>query len=125
MPTTAEEIQELKAATREAHEAIRDLNYAVKRAREVQAELSNEVDKALTDGIGKQVQEGLDAYKASLEQAIDTATESIYSRFDAIGDMLLGEDKASKRAGKPSIPELVKQKVQIENHYSNEGDASV
>jgi hypothetical protein len=117
MPTTDEEVAALKEATREAHEAMKDLNMLIQLAKATVKELNAAVSEALEEGIGKQVQEGLDAYKDSLGNAIDTATESIYKRFDMIADLLLGEDKQSKRAGKASIAELVEKKVRVENAH--------
>lgn len=114
MPTNDEEIAALKEATREAHRAIKDLKRCVEEAREAHRMLHACVEDALSAGIGEQVQKGLDDYKASLEAAIDGATQAVYGRFDQIADILMGEDKQSKRAGKPSIPDLVRLRAAIE-----------
>lgn len=124
MPTTDEEVARLKEATREAHEALKDLNVMIQMAKATAKELNACVEEALNDGIGKQVQEGLDEYKESLAAAIDGATEAVYKRFDQIADILTGEDKQSKRAGKPSIPDLVRRRAQIINSDEERPDAT-
>lgn len=124
MPTTDEEVARLKEATREAHEALKDLNVMIQMAKATVKELNACVEEALNDGIGKQVQEGLDEYKESLAAAIDGATEAVYKRFDQIADILTGEDKQSKRAGKPSIPDLVRRRAQIINSDEERPDAT-
>lgn len=124
MPTTDEEVARLKEATREAHEALKDLKRGVEEAKEAHRLLHACVEQALNDGIGKQVQEGLDEYKESLAAAIDGATEAVYKRFDQIADILTGEDKQSKRAGKPSIPDLVRRRAQIINSDEERPDAT-
>lgn len=120
MPTTDEEVARLKEATREAHEALKDLNVMIQMAKATVKELNACVEEALSDGIDKQVKQGLDEYKASLSAAIDGATEAVYKRFDLIADILTGEDKASKRAGKPSIPDLVRRRAQVMINNSGE-----
>lgn len=117
-----EDVARLKEATREAHEVIKDLKRAVADARETHRLLHACVQDALNAGIGEQVQQGLDEYKDSLNKAIDDATQAVYTRFDQIADILLGEDKQSKRAGKPSIPELVERRAQM--MFSNQGKAT-
>lgn len=111
MPTVDEDIARLKEATREAHEAMKDLNMMIQMAKATTKELNTAVSEALENGIGKQVKEGLDQYAESLNAAIDGATQAVYKRFDQIADILLGEDKSSQRSGKPSIPDLIKQKI--------------
>ena len=104
--TTEEEIAALKQATREAHEARSDLQLVIKEAKKYfEEELK---DKAETI-IKMHVTLGLQEYSRDIKTAIDKATQAVYNRFDKIVDTMLGEDKASKRQGRPSIPELMKK----------------
>lgn len=106
-----DEVAELREATREAHEAMSDMKRLMKEVREVIGELRAAAHVEVDEMITEEVRKGLDAYKAVLDKAIETATESVYARFDKIGDLILGEDSLTKKKGLPSIEDMVRGKV--------------
>lgn len=107
---TDDKIRELKEATREANEVLKDLRRAIKEGRKL---VDDAAEAAISERMKPVVKEGLDEFGQALEKAIKVATDGVFARFDQIADMLLGEDKASKRKGLPSVPELIEQKRQL------------
>jgi F0F1-type ATP synthase membrane subunit b/b' len=82
--TPEEEIAALEAATRKAHEAIKDLRATMKEAKEF---IDNEISQVFERQVTTQV-EGLE--KAT-KRAIDISTAKVFSRFDRIAALLLGD----------------------------------
>lgn len=109
-----EDIAALKQATREAHEAIQESKDVKKELEATWARISEEIE----NHIESEVAIGLTKYSGSILTAIEDATQRVYERFDLIADILVGEDKQSRRKGLPSITELVEQRV--ERGRSNE-----
>lgn len=107
--STEDEVLALKEATREAHEAIKDLRQVIKEARQVDAHLAEKAYAALETGVAEIVAAGLDEYKVTISKAIDTSTEAVFRRFDTIADLLMGEDKTTRRRGEPSLVELAEK----------------
>ncbi|MET9088126.1 hypothetical protein ABZX77_40655 [Streptomyces sp. NPDC004237] len=101
----AREREQLQADIREAHGVLKDLRQAIKEARQ-------EIPRLMADKVSEQMQtrvaEGLDAYKGSLDEAIEQSTARVMERFDTLAAMLMGEDKSSRRRGETSIPDLFK-----------------
>ncbi len=101
-----EEIQALRDATREAHEVLKDLRHATRDAKAVFQIIEGAAQTAVDERVKPVVQSGLEAFAEELRKAVDDATERVFKRFDTIADYLLGEDKRSKRRGKPSIEDV-------------------
>jgi truncated hemoglobin YjbI len=101
------EVNELKEATRRAHEAIKDLKLAIREAQETSDEIKQMIHDEIYDRVDAEVAAGLDDYKTVLSEAIDKATDKVFARFDYLADILMGEDKQSQRKGKKSITELL------------------
>lgn len=106
----AREIQvltDLRQATREAHEAIRDLRKDISAARELRKKFlaAPELDEQL----GRLVEQGLKAYDAGLKSAIKTAEKKMYNRFDILAAICLGEDPESVKTGETSLPDLLRE----------------
>ena len=99
-------IDELKAMHREANEMLRDLRSAIKEGRALRDELKTAAEVAVNEQMVPVVKEGLEQFGRELSTAIDLGTEAVFRRFDTVADTLLGEDKASKRQGKISLPDL-------------------
>lgn len=104
-----EVLQELRAAVREAHETIRDLNEAMKSARELRDEFLN--SDAVREKLGTLVKAGLDEYDHTLQHAIRVAEKAMYNRFDVLTAICLGEDPESVRTGVTSIPQLLREYI--------------
>lgn len=93
------EIEELRAATREAHEAMKDIRLLMRDARVLMAELNECIGMDVKSTLNTAVAVGMAAHQAAIEEAITEAERLIYERFGAIGDVLLGEDRNSARTG--------------------------
>jgi LPS O-antigen subunit length determinant protein (WzzB/FepE family) len=104
--TAVDEVAELREATRQAHEALKDLRLAVKEAVKLKDSIEQAAQVAMDERIAPAVEKGLEEFRESLKKAIDTGTEAVFHRFDTVADTLLGEDRATRRQGKPSIPEM-------------------
>jgi hypothetical protein len=104
-----EVLQELRAVVREAHEAIRDLNSAMKSARELRDEFIN--SDAILEKLGTLVKDGLDEYDETLQQAIKVAEKAMYNRFDVLTAICLGEDPESVKTGVTSVPQLLREYI--------------
>jgi putative cell wall-binding protein len=94
------EAEELRAATREAHEVLKDLRQVVREAKVVRNSLHASAEKALEDGINATVEASLEKYRDTIEKAIEEATKAVFDRFDTLADHLMGETKKAKRQGK-------------------------
>ena len=107
--TPAEEAADLRAAIREAHEAMQGLRDLIREWRALKAELEAASAQVFTDRMEAAVQEGLDSYAESIGKAIDDATAAVDRRFDTIASIMLGEDPATVRKGLPSIKDYAEQ----------------
>ena len=105
--STEDEILALKEATRQAHEVLKDLRHEIKEARRVQATLKADAQKAVAEGVADIVKAGLDTYMQIIMAAIEDATERVNARFDKLTEAFMGEDKANRRKGHASLPEIV------------------
>lgn len=107
--TTEEETAALREATRQAHEVLGDLRRAIKDGERLVKEAA---DVAIKERFEPVVAQGLKEFGDALGVAIEESTQAVFARFDQITDTLLGEDKASRRRGKPSIPDLADKEAQ-------------
>ena len=110
------EAEDLRAATREAHEAIKDLRAATRDALDVLAQVKIAAHRAVQEDISVAIREGLVEFHNSQMDAIDEATATVYARFASIGDVLMGEDRNTAKAGE-SIKQLVAR-------WAEEGDSA-
>lgn len=115
--TTEEEIADLRAATREAHEAIKGLKEWIKEARKVIPEIETTARKHVDEHLAPVVKSETEKLTAAIDRAIIEADERVNRRFDQLTDILLGEDKRAKRTGKRSIPDLAKETVERRGPY--------
>lgn len=99
---------ELRGLVVLAHTAIRDLRAAVRDAAQVTDNLPQAVDRRLSAA----VKDGLQKYEADLSKAIADGTQAAYDRFDILTAICLGEDPQSVRAGKKSIPDLLRRYIE-------------
>lgn len=106
--------EDLRAATREAREALSDLR---RERREVEA-LIRSAGRDAVARLGQTVAEGLNQYHAALAAAIDVAEARVDKRFQTIVDILTGEDRKSRRRGKKTLTQLAHE------HVAREGPAA-
>lgn len=107
--TPTEEAEELRAATREAHEAMKDMRGLIREMATVEERLRETAATVFAERIEEQVAAGLAQYSESISTAIDNATEAVDRRFDTIASIMLGEDPATVRKGLPSIKDYAEQ----------------
>lgn len=81
---------ELKATTREAHEAIKDLKRLGKEVRDL---LELEPTKAVAAVMEGAVAKGLEGYATEIREATDAATASVNRRYDELVGILLGYER--------------------------------
>lgn len=110
MKTTEEETEQLRIVVREAHEAIKDMTGLLRQMEQAKQDLEVVSRRVFEDQMAEQVSAGLQEYKTSLDKHIELATQKVYERFDRLADILLGEDRKSKKTGK-TIEELVRRRA--------------
>lgn len=108
--STAEEIAALKAATREAHEAIKGLREAQRDMKALLAEIEAAARKSVEERIDEAIVAGLAEYDAKLIEAIEKGTQATYDRFDLLATICLGEERM-KDAETPPLPELMRRYI--------------
>lgn len=101
----------IKQATREANEAIQGVKEVLREAKQYRAELEESTQKIVDDRVSEAVAIGLEAFKESLDKAIEGATKQTYARFDELTSLLLGETKTQRRRGEFSLTEIVEQRA--------------
>ncbi|MFE2469761.1 hypothetical protein [Streptomyces mirabilis] len=95
---------ELRELIREAHEVLKDLRAEKRDARELLPLLTDEL-------FGAEVQKQVRAFTDVTKQAMDASVDRVFKKFDELQALLTGEDKQSRRKGKPSIPEMLASHV--------------
>ena len=110
------QLTELRDLIRQAHEATSDLRAVLREAKTVRDSLPAAAEKAVGDQLNAEIKAGLDSFGKALDKAIDTGTDAVFTRFDRIEKLLLGEDPSSVRAGKPSIPEMIETIAAVEGN---------
>lgn len=106
---TDAKIAALKEATREANEVLGDIKRTLREAREF-AEV--EVPKMVKATVEPIVEENLASWKVALDESIEKSTQAVYARFDVIADLLLGEDRKSKKLGMPTVQQMVEKRIE-------------
>lgn len=102
----AEETEDLRSATRAAHEAIKDMRGLIREMTVLRDEVKATSETVFTERMSEQVATGLAAYNDAIAKAIEEATEAVDRRFDTIASVLLGEDGEARRKGKPTLAEM-------------------
>lgn len=112
-----DETEQLRAATREAHEAMKDMRLLMRDARclieDIREATTVEVNKQVSDEVRMAIMANMAGHQQAISEAIEEATALVYKRFSDIGDVLMGEDRSSKRAG-TAIQELAQEWVRNE-----------
>lgn len=88
---------ELRAATREANETLKDFRRALKdgeallvRMAEVKDDLIKVSEAVFDERMSEQVAEGLTRYSTELDTALEEAQQGMYDRVDTLARVLLG-----------------------------------
>jgi hypothetical protein len=104
------EAEDLRQATREAHEAMKDMKLLMRDVRVVIAELHEAAGTDVRDLLDSAVKAGMQAHKDAIGDAIEEGTKMVFRRFAELGEAMLGEDRAGKRNGS-AIKELAQKWV--------------
>lgn len=103
----------IRDALREGHALLRDLKAATREARDALAAVDQRIHDRIDEKLDREVADGLARYQSALEAAIERADAAVYKRFDTLADILMGEDPKSRREGKPSLIELAEQRQRL------------
>lgn len=109
--TALDDARELREASREAHEAIQDLRVAMKDGKQLLQEIRTAAKGAVDEQVEAAIEAAVMRLKEAVEAAIEPATAEVFKRFDTITDTLMGEDRRSRRQGKPSVPEMIDERM--------------
>lgn len=88
---TAELIEKLQEATREAHGAIKSLNQLKRDIDEAIAGIPGRIHKAMEDSLNAAIDAGRDALAESFRESTKSAELAIFARFHVISSILMGE----------------------------------
>lgn len=94
------EAEELREATREAHAAMKDLRFLMRDCRVLLAEMQDAAQIAVNEQVQAAIVMNLESHQRAIKEAILEAEQTVYARFAEIGDVLLGEDRNHKKAGR-------------------------
>lgn len=107
-PPTTEQLEQvrdqLRTEIREARETLSDLRREIKDARTLVPLLTDELFQA-------EVRKRVDELARVTEKAMEESVARVVKRFDELADILTGQDRKTRRAGKPSVPALVQARA--------------
>lgn len=89
---TADEIQALRAATREAHEALQDLRAERRRVEQLLTQVDDRVKRAVTSLIEEAVKRDLAELGQVTHKAMHDAVAKVCREFDRLARIYLGRD---------------------------------
>jgi len=95
---------ELRELLQEGHGLVKDLTRLIREVQQLRDSLPETVNAKISDAVAS----GLEEYKATLAEAIEDATNSVYKRFDVLTAICLGQDPHSVRTGVTTIPNLLR-----------------
>lgn len=95
-------LTDVRTAITEAHGVLSDIRTERRLVRE---EIASGIRKLLE----AETEQQLTILRDATKRAITLAEERVNARFDLLAAILMGEDRESKREGKPSLPELVEK----------------
>lgn len=89
--TTNDPVEELRAATAEAHGVMKDLRRLLREIRAAEAEVVELISTTFDEKVAEVVQEGLDQYASEIKGHTDRASDAVLERFDQMASILIGE----------------------------------
>jgi len=113
-----QKIEELRIATREANETLRDLKTILRDLKHERAEIEKMIETQFDKKISVQVADTLASYNETIKEAMQAGVDHVLNEFDKLEGIMLGTDPKSKRAGKASLPELVQRKADLQRGQS-------
>jgi phosphoenolpyruvate-protein kinase (PTS system EI component) len=98
------EIDALKTATREAHEALRDLRAERKALDNARRTLSGDIKQVVESMIEERVAAGLASYAETVTAAMDSAVAKVHSEFNRLERIFTGREDPSR----PDLETLIR-----------------
>ncbi len=104
--TPAEQAAEdLRELVREAHGLLKDL----RAERRAIVDLLDGIPAKVDDRIQEHLKAGLEELGKATKQAMTVSIEKVSREFDRLEAIFLGTDRESRRAGKPSVEDLIRR----------------
>lgn len=92
---TDDPVGELRQATREAHEAMKDMRALLTMMKDVREDLLKVTAEVFEERMDAEVKRHLEEYSASMTENIDRSTQAVYDRFDRLARIMLGKGTKS------------------------------
>lgn len=102
---------DVREVIREAREVVKELVAATRDARSLLKEIKDTANTSVDEHLRPILNENIKQLTLATEAAIAEADLRVDNRFQQVADILLGEDKKSKREGRQSIPDLARDKA--------------
>lgn len=117
-----ETMAEMRELMKEAHGLQKDLKQTIREAKQLSSKF---ISEELTEAFTKVVAEKVGELNAAVDDTMEKSVKKVYDRFDVLAGILLGEDRESRKAGRPSLYELAKMYVEqngpVTDFSENEG----
>jgi len=111
-----EKIAQLKAATREANEAIQGMREAQRDGKKLLEEIKVAAEKSVDEYMDPAVEKAIQGLNEATSEAMANATQQVFASFDEIKELLLGQNRANLRRGEPTVEEMVRARVLVAPH---------
>jgi hypothetical protein len=102
--TPTEDVEALRAATREAHEVLKDL----RAERRAITQLLDGIGRRVDDRIKAAVKDGLAALGIAVDDQMRKSVAKFTAEFDRLEAIVLGTDPKSRRTGRPPLAEVLR-----------------
>lgn len=103
-------MQQAREVTLELRDAIQEAHGLLKDLKQSKRDIDRFVSPGIDDRLEAEVKKQLGHLTEATNKAIVDSTQAVFKRFDKLSALLMGEEND----GKPTIEELVKQKMELE-----------
>jgi GTPase involved in cell partitioning and DNA repair len=105
--TTSEELADLKATVREAHEVIKDARQLIKELKQYIDKAEVVVHNTMDNEVMAELEDLMGNYTSAIVVATAEAENRVYEKFAKITQVLLIEDQSAQKAGMPTLEEAL------------------
>jgi len=106
-PNLEKTLSDLREATRQAHEVLKDMRLEIKRMEEVRDTTALVVEAITLEKVDAAVDRILEELGPELRRQMDKSVETVSAEFQKLHDMVLGKKDAN---GKTAIHRLIEQR---------------
>jgi predicted nuclease with TOPRIM domain len=103
-----EQREELRNEIREAHEVLKDLRTEIREARTLVPLLAKDLFEA-------EVKKQLAALTSETKKAMDASVDRVAAKFDELFDLYMRGSRSHRRAGEPSLIELLEKRAMVDD----------